>query len=174
MYRVRHFLGLLQMKSNHTPPKICTAISYSNGRNKRITGCETKSDTHVLLTSLKSNTHFCIPQFCTLALSTACHKFYHPLKNYFRKKTKLAKRYPASKGFFLAWRLAFMKSFVSLGSCKVGLFDNLTNAKSHARKKPSLTGYLLASLVCFLKKFLHSAVVQGDYGYIFLEENSAR
>jgi len=76
------------------------------------------------------------------------------------------------KGFFLAWPLAFMKLFASLGSRIVGLFDNLM--KSHARKKLLLTGYLLASLVSLVKKFLHSAVVKGDCGYIFLEENSVR
>lgn len=45
-----------------------------------------------------------------------------------------------------------MKSFVSLGSCKVGLFDNLTNAKSHARKKPSLDHWVSFSKSGLLPK----------------------
>ena len=38
--------------------------------------------------------------------------------------------YPTSRGFFLAWLLAITKSFAFL----------VTNAKSHARKKPMLEG----------------------------------
>ena len=72
-------------------------------------------------------------------------------------------RYPARRGFSLAWLLAFTKSFAWLVCRVVGLFttrvcfsrrvtkpttrqashaNDFVNAKSHARKKPLLVGYI--------------------------------
>ena len=67
--------------------------------------------------------------------------------------------HPASRGFFLAWLLAFTRLYVLLFSHLVGLFmprenckdvnkpmwltshaHNFTNAKSHPRKKPLFVG----------------------------------
>ena len=47
--------------------------------------------------------------------------------------------YAVSRGFFLAWLLAFTTSLVSFVSCCSHAY-NFTNAKNHARKKPLLLG----------------------------------
>ena len=47
---------------------------------------------------------------------------------------------PCSRGFSLAWLLAFTKSFASGLSVPASHANDFVNAKSHARKKSPLTG----------------------------------
>ena len=84
-------------------------------------------------------------------------------ENQLKKQRKQARRYSASRGFSLAWLLAFTKSFAWTVSRIVGkprltsLANDLVNARRHARENETsarrvLLGYTWVKGVCSITR----------------------